>query len=188
MKELYVDPTTYEVRVKDEKGNDKPLRRERELTRELIERIRRDYSESWAACKVESIHFPKEKREMKALERFCRCNFGMLDGTADVTQNGFELEEVNCPLRGYCRYEFVICKPKLTMSDKQTGVAEAMIVGKSKEGIARALKIPMDKVKGLTYRLRKKFGFDTNSGLVSFFRGAHQERRMKEFSFIKEKE
>ena len=187
IKELYVDPTTYKVRVKDESGKDMPLEKDKALIKKLVEQIKSNYLEAWVECLAASKQWPEEIRALKALERFCRCNFGMLDGTADITDKGCELEEVQCPLRGYCRHEFIICKPKLAITDLQMNVVEEMISGNTKEGIATKMKTSIANVKRWTYRLRKRFGIANNTGLVSFFRGAHQERRMEEYSFIKNK-
>ena len=53
--------------------------------------------------------------EFRVVHRFIRCNFGEYDAhTPDIDADGFfHFEEVKCPLRGECRMEGVICKPKL---------------------------------------------------------------------------
>lgn len=186
MKELYVDPTSYKVRVKDENGNDIPLDECRDLKERLKDRIKTDYGEAWKACMADN-RGDIETREEKALERFCRCNFGYLDGTADISEDHLELEEVQCPLRGYCKQENVICKPKLMLSGRQRDIMEGIMCGGTNEDIAVKKGFTLGRVKDLLYRIRKKFGVDSTISLTKFLRGSHQERRMKEFSFIRKK-
>lgn len=51
--------------------------------------------------------------EYKKIRRFINCNLANFDSTPDIDKNGFwHFEEVFCPLRGECRDENVICKPK----------------------------------------------------------------------------
>ena len=184
MKELYVDPTSFKVRVKDHLGNDTPLENDRSLSEFLICNIKAKYKDAWKACCADTGIVEGLLQEKKALERFCRCNFGILDGTADVANGHIELEEVHCPLRGYCKDEYVICKPKLTLTNAQENMAEDMIVGRTKYEICKKRGLSFGQVKDAAYRLRKFLGFSTNTSLLKFLRGAHQERRMEEFSFV----
>lgn len=65
--------------------------------------------------------------EYRIVDRFIRCNFGEADFLKpDVEVGIFHFEEVHCPLRGICKDEGVICKPKpvLPISDE-----EAKVVG-----------------------------------------------------------
>ena len=52
--------------------------------------------------------------EFIMVDRFIRCNFGEADFLhPDIDDLGiFHFEEVRCPLRGYCKDEGKICKPK----------------------------------------------------------------------------
>lgn len=185
MKELYVDPTSYMVRVKDNLGNDTPLEKNRSLSEFLISYIKARYKEAWKACCEDNGIVDGYLQERKALERFCRCNFGILDGTADVANGHIELEEVHCPLRGYCKQEYIICKPKLTLTYTQESIAEDMIVGRTKYEICKKRGLTFSQIKNAAYRLRQYLGLSSNTSLLKFLRGAHQERRMEEFSFIK---
>lgn len=54
-------------------------------------------------------------RDYLKAHRFARCNFGVFDSTDDIDSEGnFVLEEVPCPLRGECKWEGIVCKPKVT--------------------------------------------------------------------------
>jgi hypothetical protein len=55
--------------------------------------------------------------EFRIVDRFIRCNFGEADFLQpDVEMDMFHLEEVRCPLRGICKDEHVICKPRISLS------------------------------------------------------------------------
>ena len=68
-----------------------------------------------------------------------------MDGTkADVDRTGkFNFEKVDCPLRGECRFEGVICSPKFNskLSDAELRVMRLVYQGLSKEEIAEQLYI-----------------------------------------------
>lgn len=66
--------------------------------------------EEWAsASQPNKLYF-----EYRIVDRFIRCNFGDADFLhSDVDDYGmFHFEEVKCPLRGICKDEGVVCKPK----------------------------------------------------------------------------
>ena len=185
MIEIYVDPISYKVRVKDESGHDRPLAKEKELTVFLVEKIRKMYREAWEECYREATNAGiKDARAtiLRALEHFVRCNFGLLDGTADICGERMELEEVPCPLRGFCKHENIICKPKLTLPLLQYQIYEKMEQGKGCEEIAEELNTSKNKVSDNTYILRQRFNAKTNVGLLHKLRGSHQERRMRDLS------
>lgn len=61
------------------------------------------------------------------VQRFIRCNFGEHDLlTQDIESGLLNFEEVRCPLRGMCRDEGIVCKPKslLGLSKEEQRVAE----------------------------------------------------------------
>lgn len=188
MIELYVDPTSYKVRVKDESGHDRPLAEEKELLKFMVEKIRSMYKEAWEACYTEAVKMRLNDTKatiLRALEHFVRCNFGMLDGTADICGERMELEEVPCPLRGFCRQENIICKPKLTLPKLQEVIYVGMMEGKGADEIAAENHMPNGSVRQTNYFMRQKFNTKTNIGLLHELRGSHQERRMGGYSFKK---
>lgn len=81
----------------------------------MMENIRKFFPEtmnvlmSWAADSKRNIPF----YEFRIVDRFIRCNFGEADFLSpDIEMGVFRFEEVKCPLRGICKHEGVICKPK----------------------------------------------------------------------------
>ncbi|WP_369524359.1 response regulator transcription factor [Muribaculum intestinale] len=74
--------------------------------------------------------------------RFIRCNFAQLDNIPDISDNGrCSFEFVQCPLRGECRYDNVICRPKFNhkLSAAEFPVLRLWYAGLSIETIADRL-------------------------------------------------
>lgn len=76
--------------------------------------------------------------------RFIRCNFGVLDNIPDI---GADLhctfEHINCPLRGECRYDHIICRPEF---DHRLSCAEKRVMvlvyeGLTEDAIAERLRL-----------------------------------------------
>lgn len=58
------------------------------------------------------------------VSRFVRCNFGLIDSKLDIDNDqNVNFEYVQCPLRGECKYENIICNPtfnsKVSETEKQ---------------------------------------------------------------------
>ena len=78
----------------------------------------------------------------RIVARFIRCNFSVLDNMPDVKDGKFSnFECVPCPLRGECRHEGVICRPKINhqLSGAETRVMRLWHFGLSEDTIATAL-------------------------------------------------
>lgn len=94
---------------------------DRELIPELLSMIRDLYPEAFA--RLSEVYSRNERNrihyEFMMVSRFIRCNFGEYDqNRLDIDASGvLRFEEVHCPLRGECRDECVVCKPRL-----QTGL------------------------------------------------------------------
>jgi DNA-binding CsgD family transcriptional regulator len=74
--------------------------------------------------------------------RFCKCNWGVIDHKPDVCGEGrANFEHVPCPMRGECKYENVICHPVFNgkISDAEMRVINLMYKGFSRTQIAEEL-------------------------------------------------
>lgn len=86
-----------------------------ELVDYLYERIAEDFPGAYCALVDEFARCRGNVRyfRFRVVDRFVRCNFGRCDSVADVDGLGeWHLELVDCPLRGECRREGVVCKPR----------------------------------------------------------------------------
>ncbi len=94
--------------------------------------------EEWAAdSKKNNWHY-----EYRMVDRFIRCNFAEADFLhADIELGVFQFEEVKCPLRGICKHEGIICKPKanIPLSEAQKEVVELYAKGFLPKEIASKL-------------------------------------------------
>ena len=98
-------------------GESRPLRpTDRDAVGFMMELIRNAFPEALMALEQfaseshKNLHF----HEFVIVDRFIRCNFGEADFLhPDIDDLGLlHFEEVRCPLRGYCKDEGVICKPR----------------------------------------------------------------------------
>lgn len=65
--------------------------------------------------------------------RFIRCNFPALDSIPDIDSAlHCTFEHINCPLRGECRYDHVICRPEF---DHQLSPAEMRVMALVYDGL-----------------------------------------------------
>jgi DNA-binding CsgD family transcriptional regulator len=81
-------------------------------------------------------------KKFRIVQRFCKCNFGQIDNVMDIDGFGrFNFERVDCPLRGECRLENIVCSPKFNtcISDSENRVLELLYKGVGKEEIADKL-------------------------------------------------
>lgn len=118
----------------------------------LLSMIRDMYPKAYEALKAEYLKSAANVPYYQYLivRRFCKCNFGKLDTTqTDVSNGSFNFEKVDCPLRGECKYEGVICMPKFnsTLSKAEERVMRLYFQGESKEEIANQLYLSVETVK-----------------------------------------
>jgi len=112
----------------------------------VLERIMDCYPEAYAAlseCYKNSMLNVSYFRYL-VVRRFCKCNLGKLD-TTEIDYNRYSLrfEKVDCPLRGECKYEGVICMPQFDahLSSKEMQVMRLVYEGCTNEEIADKLYI-----------------------------------------------
>ena len=147
----------------------------REVISEMLDLIRTRYPEAFKAlAKLYTVNEPNRLLyEFNIVSRFCRCNFGEYDTLSpDIDADGFfHFEEVGCPLHGECRYEGVICKPKLdtSLTPRELQVIELISKGKQAQEIADELFISAKTVCRHRENIKAKLGIKTIAGLSSYY-------------------
>lgn len=145
-----------------------------ELIQHLLELIREHYPTAYKALEKE---YQKSAGNVKyyqylIVRRFCKCNFGKLDTTKlDVEASGkFNFEKVDCPLRGECKYEGVICFPTFNtkLSDSELRVMKLVYDGMSKEDIAEQLYLSPHTVKNHIKSVYCKLGTHEKSEFIQY--------------------
>lgn len=140
----------------------------------LLQRIMELYPDAYKALSNEyknsSFNVPYYQYLM--VRRFCKCNFGNLDNTKnDIDlQGNFNFECVECPLRGECRYEGVICNPKLNtkLSDAELRVMKLLYEGHSQSETANMLYLSPDTVKWHSKSAYRKLGIGSLSEFIKY--------------------
>lgn len=138
---------THESEVWFRQGNG-PLKTLNESDRELIEalvsHIATFYPQAYEAlCKKYERCVPNKQYYLfRIATRFIRCNFAKLDNVPDISENNkFNFEYVECPLRGECEHENIVCRPKFNsqLSPAELRVLRYWVQGLTKEEVAQEL-------------------------------------------------
>lgn len=145
-----------------------------ELVRTILDAIREHYPRAYTALAKEyqksAMNVPYYQYLM--VRRFCKCNFGRLDSTkADIEQSGkLNFEKVECPLRGECKFEGVICSPKFNskLSEAELRVMRLIYNGASKEEVAEQLYLSPNTIKNHIKSVYLKLGIHEKSEFIRY--------------------
>lgn len=127
--------------------------RDADIIQKMITAIRERYPEAYKALSMEyqksALNVPYY--QFLIVRRFCKCNFGKLDTTNfDVDNLGrFNFEKMECPLRGECKNEGIICCPKFNskLSPAEERVMSLIYQGYTKEEVGDKLSLSPNTVK-----------------------------------------
>ena len=113
-KEFYVSPEgeTHVISNRE----DKLLKSDPKLVDSLYKYLQYYFEEAIDKCLTRAMELNRGKALLRfhTVDRFIRCNFSNRDLVPDVNDGRIDLEEVPCHLRGVCKDENVICRPKCT--------------------------------------------------------------------------
>lgn len=154
--------------------NDVVTENSKDIIQPMIEIIRERYPDAYKALTEKymksSANIPYY--QFLIVRRFCKCNFGKLDNTkVDVfAKDYFNFENVECPLRGECKYERVICFPKFNskLSEQELRVMELVYNGATNEEIGERLYISPHTVKNHVKSVYCKLGIHEKSEFIRY--------------------
>lgn len=104
--------------------------------------------------------------EIKQLEKFTECRFGGLDYRPDITACGLQNAEYwDCPMRGQCKGEGVVCK-KLSYKNQELDAIDikmlkSVATNLTNEVIAENLELPLGTFHKIKQSLYSKLGIQT---------------------------
>lgn len=110
--------------------------------------------------------------EFLMVDEFVRCNFGEHDMlNSDIDHGEIHFEEVRCPLRGRCKYEGVICKPRkhVPLSREEYKAAKLYSNGLQAEEIANRLGKGIKTIKCQLNSARHRLNLVKLRDLIKYF-------------------
>ena len=153
-----------------------------ELVQYILEKVRECYPEAYKAlegCYAKSAANGRYYQFLMA-RRFIKCNFANLDATSvdveNVSDSGkFNFEKVECPMRGECLFEGVICSPKFnsSLSPAQMRVMKLLYEGRSIEEIAQATFLSTGTVKVHIKNSYLKLGIHEKAEFIRYAQENH---------------
>lgn len=148
-----------------------------ELIDYIINKVRDCYPEAYKA--LEGIYskssLNRDYYQWLIVRRFCKCNFCRLDNTTcdveSINRDGkFNFERVECPMRGECQWEGIICMPKFNtkLSPAEKRVMRLYYEGKDKNEIAAHLFLSPDTVKNHIKNSYLKLGVHEKAEFIRY--------------------
>ena len=149
-----------------------------ELIEEILQRIETFYPEALEAlneCYAKS-SLNCSYYNFLRVRRFLKCNFGELDTKDHDDDNGvFNFEKIQCPLRGECKYEGVICLPKFDskLSDAELRVMKLYYRNESIDRIADKLYLSGHTVRNHIKASYIKLGIHSQAEFITYANRNH---------------
>ena len=110
--------------------------------------------------------------DFRRVELFIRCNFSEQDTLRfDISQGVMNFEDVKCPMKGMCKYEGVICKPKFKMQlpHEESKVAVLYSKGLTADEIAGVLKKSIKTVKNQLRSIKMRLHLSRTRDIIKIF-------------------
>ncbi len=150
----------------------------RSLVSELMVTVKELYPDAFKA--LSALYSTSERNrslyEYRIVHRFIRCNFGEYDTLHhDVdAMGGLHIEEVHCPLRGECRLEGTVCRPRLqsALTPREHEVAVLLGKGYDKLEVANELQISVFTVTRHVANIKARLHLKHTNQIVSLFKNA----------------
>lgn len=136
--------------------------------------LQSDYAIAYKACedmntksRQNRIHF-----DFLCVRQFLKCNFNQYDNVFDIDASGaFHFEFINCPFRGICKYNNIICNPRFTnkLTDSDIVIIRMIVNQKmTADQIALALCRSVNTINNRRKTILKKTGCKNIAQLVAY--------------------
>ena len=149
--EFYITPKG-DIMVHDSDGARMLTPTDRGVISHLIRTFQEFYPDAVKALSknFEKLRFNIPLFEFNIARRLIKCYWGKFDSMLDIDQFGnLNFEEVECPLRGECQLEGIVCKPRFNskLSERELEVMRHFYENKSAEEIAESICLSVETVK-----------------------------------------
>lgn len=140
-----------------------------ELPFPIIQTIQAEIANNKKLARELNYHHPGD--EWKQIEMFCKCRYGGLDFKADITNNKLNDGDYwDCPLRGNCRSEGIIChNPKYngyTLTTIEIKLIQLLSTNATNDSISDSLSLPLGSFHLIKKRLYEKLKIQTKQELT----------------------
>ncbi len=148
--------------------------KDREIVEFVLAQLRRFFPDAYQALSEEFTLSERNKwwYDFKRVEMFIRCNFSEHDTLSFDIQDGMlHFEDVKCPLKGVCRHEGIVCKPKfkVPVSKEESRAAALYSKGLTANEIAKVLGKGVKTVKNQLGSAAKHLGLSRTRDLIKIF-------------------
>ncbi len=146
----------------------------REFIVPMKQMIQNDYPDAWRACEDWNKPYRHNilKYDFLNVRRFCKCNFPKFDGILDIDAAGcMHFEFTDCPMRGECKYENLLCSPVFSHTLTKSDVQLLKLIAAEQltaEEIALQLGRSVSTINNRRKVLQKKTSCNTISKLVAY--------------------
>ncbi|WP_372776471.1 helix-turn-helix transcriptional regulator [Mangrovibacterium sp.] len=160
--EFYITPKG-DVMIETQSGIKKLEFSDRDFINKLYNQFNELYPAAMEALSQEFVKFRSipAMHEFMIVRRMIKCNFGKYDSVMDIDHLGnLNFEEVDCPLRGECHLENVVCKPKLNskLSERELQIMQLLYEGYPKKDVAAACAVSIETVRTHKRNAFRKLG------------------------------
>lgn len=144
-----------------------------EVISEMIEMLENLYPEAYDALCTEYKSCAQNKwyYRYRIVARFIRCNFSQLDDVPDISAKyGCRFEYVQCPIKGECKLEHVVCHPKInkTISRAELPVLKLWYEGLGEYEIADRLCLSVHTVHSHIYNAYQRIGVHSRADFTKY--------------------
>ena len=178
MKEVEFYSYDDEVWYRDSDEHTEPLtEHSREVIDTMFDTIRSEYPEAFE--KMSQIYKANEPNviyyKYVVVKRFVKCNFSKVDTTyIDIESFGgqgrMNFEKVDCPLRGECPFEDIICRPRFSskLTSRELEVARHWYEGRTMSEIAEKMYLSYDTINNHIRRINNKLGVHSKAEFMKY--------------------
>lgn len=167
--EFFTDPNGHDLVVKQDGKFFTLDDKHTELIQFLYDHIRDLYPDAFKT--LHELYGQSWNFKFLIIIRFSKCNFSVLDDKNDIQpDHSFKLEFVSCPLRGECRYEHIICRPKLntSLSNRELEILKLICNNLTAQQIADKLFLSFHTVDNHRKNILRKINEHNIAGIVDY--------------------